>query len=109
MARIQNILNNDRIKQRFINRVLHPSEQTSDITAQYLASRWAVKEALVKAVSDQPIQFREVIVYKNSSGMPMLKYEGQTLESICKKGVTASWVSLSHEDEYAVATVILVR
>lgn len=105
---MQAILNNDRIKHRFISRVLHPSEISSEISAQFLASRWAAKEALVKALSDYPVNFREVCISKHSSGRPILGYEGSTLESIHKKGVQTSWLSISHEDEYAVATVILL-
>jgi holo-[acyl-carrier protein] synthase len=56
ISRMQKILEQS-YKQRFLTKVLHPREleHFKDITneeyqAQYLASRWAAKEATIKAI-----------------------------------------------------------
>ena len=106
-ARMQRILDNPVIKNRFIDKMLNPQEKREDIKAQFLASRWAVKEAVYKAAGNQLLLFPEIIVKKSDDGQPSIEYIGSTKDKLAKKGVTSTWVSISHEDEYSVAVVLL--
>lgn len=83
----------------------------------YLASRWAVKEAMQKAVSTPRLLFPEIFVTKNSNmddvdngnhkKRPLLKVEGKAAE-VCKElNICSSHVSISHEEDRAIANVIL--
>ncbi len=81
-----------------------------------LAARFAAKEACVKALRSA-LQMRqspvpepplfEIEIVKFSSGVPQLELHGKAMEIARMLGVTQTWVSLSHDKEYAVATVIL--
>jgi holo-[acyl-carrier protein] synthase len=66
----------------FINKVLHKKEideykDLNDIKrkSKYIASRWAYKEALVKASGFKNIIFNKVYLEKNQQGKPFLKIE----------------------------------
>ena len=101
---------------RFLERVLSVSEiselekkiqsisiedQKMDITAQFLANRWAVKEALVKAMDKRDLDFKSVSLCKSESGRPFLGFEQGYLESS-----DSFEVSISHEDDVTAAVVI---
>lgn len=107
-SRIQRILDNPNIRTRFLQRILHPEELTADVKADYVASRWAVKEALVKAVAVRKVRFAEVHVKKEPWGQPYLSFEGATKAAIESLGVARALVSLSHEQDISVGVVILL-
>ena len=84
--------------------------------AQRLASRFAAKEAFIKAlgsarVGRPPLQSQipliDIEVIIDEWGRPAIELHGlaQDLAHALKLGPI--WVSLSHEDEFATATVIL--
>jgi holo-[acyl-carrier protein] synthase len=69
--------------------------------ATHLAARFAVKEALFKALGT-PIKYKDVEVIRDVSGSPSLRVSGL--------GENYRFnVSISHEKEYAVATVIVEK
>ncbi|PKN23580.1 MAG: hypothetical protein CVU65_13910 [Deltaproteobacteria bacterium HGW-Deltaproteobacteria-22] len=81
-----------------------------------LAARFAAKEACVKALRSalamraSPVaepQLAEIEVVRFASGAPVLELHGQAKAIADLLGVTQTWVSLSHDKEYAMATVIL--
>jgi len=70
--------------------------------------RWAAKEAAYKAFATQRIPFPEIYVGKNEySGRPELMFEGGAAEYAEAEGVGRSFVSLSHDGDYALAQVML--
>jgi holo-[acyl-carrier protein] synthase len=73
-----------------------------------LAVRFAAKEALIKAIgSEVPVSFTDIEVINSSTGKPALKV-GEKLETFFKsKSITTVHLSLSHEDEYGIASVVL--
>ena len=99
----------------------------SDKTAHlptFFASRFAVKEAFYKALSNlllhhhnpfKPISFatcrQAVEVAKNNLGIPQLIINWKTIEKECGVSLPAlfSHLSLSHEKNMAVAFVILEK
>ena len=106
VARMQGILSG-RTAGRFLQKALHVDEQTAPVTPQFLASRWAVKEALVKASGRTDLVFRLVKVEKLPNGRPVLALAPSEMEKLRVLGGDKLHVSLSHEDEYAVAVVVL--
>lgn len=79
----------------------------------HYAGRFAAKEASLKALgigmSGTGIDhtFREIEVITGASGKPVLSFSGWTEKLSRKKKINQLTVSISHSENYAVATVIL--
>lgn len=143
--------NEGRFESSFIKKILHEDEiieynslinnNISDIhckkKAQFLSSRWAIKEALVKATSNKSLIYSLVKIKKDYNNKPTLLIDynnknyidnlenkinnkklidknklnleiKQTLlkmEDLSKNNLFL--ISLSHEDEYTTAVVIM--
>ena len=86
-----------------------PKEQTRR-RIEYLAGRWAVKEAMAKAlgcgVSAQCRMCEVVTLDDPLSGRPEVTLHGAAAETAARLGVRHCLVSIAHEHEYAVATVV---
>ena len=98
----------------FAGRILHKHElqiyQQHRQPISFLAKRFAVKEALAKALGTgiaQGVSFVEIEVSNNQHGQPQLTLHGATRELANKLGVKQHFVSLSDEDNYAIAMVLL--
>lgn len=93
-----------KLEDDFPNRVLSREEleryqsfgEDEDEKARFLASRWAAKEAYVKASGERSVDFRTISVMADESGRPHLRV----------RGVEVGEVSLAH-DSYAIAIVQL--
>lgn len=73
-----------------------------------LAARFAAKEACLKAFRHVPgFAFRDVEVVDDVNGAPRLVLRGAVAQAAADRGVTATSVSLTHEDPLASAIVIL--
>lgn len=100
--------------QRLAERVLTATEmatfKTHTFPERFLAKRFAAKEAAVKALGTgigNGVSFQHVEVVNLASGQPTLVFSGEFAE-ICKmRGISRSFISISDEQHYAVATVIL--
>jgi len=78
--------------------------------ARFLAKRFAAKEAAVKAIGNgigNGVSFKQVEVSNGNFGEPYISFSGQ-MQHICEqRGVTRRFISISDEQHYAVATVVL--
>ena len=77
----------------------------------FLGGRWAAKEALAKALGTgigAACALREITVLNDALGAPVLTLEGGAKRTAAAKGVRRILVSISHERNYATATVMLV-
>ncbi len=81
---------------RFVQRILTPAERAISTSPEFVAGRWAAKEAFAKAVGE-PRAWHSVEVLAAPSGQPILR---------STRGETGL-VSISHEREMAVAVVLL--
>ncbi len=73
-----------------------------------LSVRFAAKEALVKAIgSEINLNMKEVEILNNEKGKPSLIVHGKAKEFFNNNEIKKSFVSLSHEKEFAVASVVL--
>ena len=63
-----------------------------------LAARFAVKEAVIKALDDKGLALKSIEVENTASGRPLVRIKGRPGARLL--------VSISHTDKYAVASVI---
>jgi holo-[acyl-carrier protein] synthase len=99
----------------FRDRVFLPAEreycETKAVPAQHYAGRFAVKEALVKALGTgigEHATWLDVEVCRDSgTGAPSVALTGRAAATAERLGVSGLHVSLSHTRHYAVAHVIL--
>jgi holo-[acyl-carrier protein] synthase len=102
----------DRFGDRFLRRIYHPREleQTRGDRVQYLASRFAVKEALFKALGtgwSRGIRWVDVEVQNLPSGQPVLILHGEAAKRAEELGADRSYVSITHTSGHAAAVVLL--
>lgn len=65
---------------------------------EFLAGRFAVKEAIIKAMADVELPYRnELLVLNNDNGKPYVKYKDYNI-----------LISISHEQNYTVAVAHLI-
>jgi holo-[acyl-carrier protein] synthase len=115
VARIAAVLS--RYGDRFLNRVFTPREiaycRGKVWTASGLALRFAAKEAFAKALGvglrKGGIRWREVEVVPDSRGKPELSLSGRAAELCREAGITGMHLSLTDEDDRALAVVILEK
>lgn len=115
------IVNIERIQQglsrygeRFARRILADAEMrefaVSGRQANFLAKRFAAKEAVSKALGTgfrDGLALRHISVGHDDKGRPEIVCEGRALELMSELGITQCHVSLSDEIKYAIAFVTL--
>ncbi|WOH37334.1 holo-ACP synthase [Thalassotalea fonticola] len=114
ISRIANMA--DKARARLAIRVLTPREHAHYLTLKqperFLAKRWAGKEAAAKALGRgiaDGISFQHFDIISLPSGQPILEISGRALE-IAKTLNANSWhISLSDEQKYALAFVVLSK
>ena len=101
---------------RFARRFLHEKELPA-YTAhpnqdRFLAKRFAVKEAAVKALGTGErtgVLLKDFYIEHDKLGKPLLHVSGKA-ETLCKaSGIDSFWVSLSDEGDTVAAFVVLER
>lgn len=114
VARIRVAL--ERYGDRFAQRVLTDSEwleyQRASRRERFVAKRFAVKEAAVKALGSgfgKGIFWRDVGTEHSASGGPRLWWTPQAWARCQAMGVAGSFVSVTDEDDFALAFVVLTR
>jgi holo-[acyl-carrier protein] synthase len=107
--------NLERFGERFARRILTDLELEEFLAdkrpAQFLAKRFAAKEAVVKALGTgfrDGIKLSDIRVTHDDAGKPGLSCSGRTEALMRKLGVAESHLSLADEYEYSVAFVILL-
>jgi holo-[acyl-carrier protein] synthase len=114
IARIQALL--DRYGERFLRRVYTEAESAYAMDganrAERLAGRFAVKEAVMKALGTgktQGILWRDVETVRGRFGKPEVRLHGQAVKLVKVRGWEAVHVSITHDGGKAVAFVILEK
>lgn len=103
-------------RDRLARRVLTDEEfaryQAHNQPHRYLAKRFAAKEAVVKAAGlgiGKGIGFQQVQIDNNAAGAPIVSVFGNLQQWCENQQVGMIHISLSDEQHYAVATVIIER
>jgi holo-[acyl-carrier protein] synthase len=76
----------------------------------FLAGRWAAKEAAAKALGcgiGRYCSFTDIEIFNNAAGRPEMSFTGKAKHYFHTLGGTTINLSISHEKNYAVATVLL--
>ena len=101
-----------RFGDRFIRRVLTPREAAYVRgRAETMAGRWAAKEAVSKVLGlgVRGIGWRDIEVERLPTGQPAVVLHGRAEKRAEQLGMGRIALSISHEDEYAVAIAYGVR
>lgn len=114
VSRIERVY--DRFGERFARRFLHENEmgslQINDNPTRFLAKRFAIKEAAVKAMGTGErtgVLLRDFYVEHSELGKPILKVDGGA-KALCQThNIEATHVSLSDEGDQVVAFVVLEK
>jgi holo-[acyl-carrier protein] synthase len=103
-----------RFGERFARRILCPPElqrfSKHRLKANYLAKRFAAKEAFTKALGtgiQAPANWHGVWVRNLASGKPVLEFSDRLKQMLSDRGIGSSHLSLTDERGVAMATVIL--
>ena len=112
IGRIRAVL--EKYGERFARKILCEPElrrfENHRLKANYLAKRFAAKEAFTKALGTgirAPANWHGVWVRNLPSGKPVLEFSEALKELLERRGVTSAHVSLSDEKGVAFATVVL--
>lgn len=96
------------------NRLFTPQELAYCVnkkrSAQHLAIRFAAKEAFLKAMGTglrDGLAWRDMEVVNDQSGKPELKLTGKAEELFHQNSLVRIFLSLSHDGNSAIASVIL--
>ena len=100
-----------------LERIFTPAELEKSKTrgkaiSQFRAGRWAVKEAMAKALGcgmGEKCSWQEIEVMNLDSGAPTVSLSGTTKGTADNLGVNQIHVSISHEQHYASAVVVLEK
>ena len=104
----------DRWGQRFADKILGPAElehfKQTKTPVRFLAMRFAAKEAASKALGTgfkQGISPSQIEVEYNRAGKPSLVFSRHAAELTEHEKITASFVSMADESDYAIAYAVL--
>ncbi len=97
---------------RFVGRIFTPGEISYCFAQKRpyasLAVRFAAKEAFIKAIrSHETVSLSEIEVMRDDAGRPGIEPRGRLRSVVNERRITAIHVSLSHEADYGVATVVI--
>ncbi len=101
---------------RFARRFLHEKEleayEAHQHKERFLAKRFAVKEAAVKALGTgerNGVLLKDFYIEHDELGKPLLRVSGKARVLSEAMGITSLWVSLSDEGDTVAAFVVLER
>ena len=112
VSRFEKWVKDPKILERFFNEKEKSSAKSEAAACQQYAARFAAKEAFSKALGTgiSGFDLKDVYITNNSEGAPLLNIEGAALSLMKERyGDCKTFVSLSHEKEYAVAFVIIEK
>ena len=100
--------------EKFLNRVLLPDEIAYCLQhrqpAPFIAVRFAAKEAIAKAFGTgigAQLGWLDIEIFRRESGEPCVVLHGNGEKLFSERGVKKLHISLTHTENYAVATAIL--
>ena len=113
-ARIERLYNKH--KTRFLDRVYHATEVEYCFSKKnpfpYLGSRFALKEAVIKAlnitVRNPGLAYYDIYI-KGHGGKKQICLDGEVKKIYIDQNITNIFFSISHIKDFSVATVVLER
>jgi holo-[acyl-carrier protein] synthase len=105
-----------RFGMHYADRLLAPEEHQEFFSAgepaRFLAKRFAAKEAFAKAVGTglrHPLHLRSLAVTHTALGQPGLRFDKEVETWLHRQGIVGCHLSLSDEEEYVIAYVVLEK
>lgn len=105
----------DRLGERFVARILTPTEQgeyrASRQPQRLLAKRFAAKEAVAKALGTgigRGVSWQDIVIGHDGNGAPQVTLRGGALQVASDRGGAGVVLSLADEADYVVAFAVLV-
>ena len=99
----------------FLNRVFSASEQaycgSKRMKFEHYAARFAAKEAILKALKVHPKKGQRlsgIEVKHEATGKPFIALDKESRKQFCLPAQAQIELSIAHEREYAIATVVIV-
>ena len=77
---------------------------------QSYAARFAAKEAVYKAIAPETshdVEWKNIEVKRQENGKPYIELYGKLKDIACEKKINSIDLSLSHDGDYAMATVVI--
>ncbi|TLU59915.1 holo-ACP synthase [Thalassotalea litorea] len=106
----------ERAREKLALRILTESElrvfTEHNYPERFLAKRWAAKEAAAKALGTgiaDGVSFQHIEISNLENGQPQLAFNGRALELAQKLKANSFHISLSDEEHYAIAFVVLSK
>ena len=106
----------ERRGKRFLDRIFTADEQkyceTKRMKYEHYAARFAAKEAAMKAFEirrEHRYRFREIEVRRAATGKPFIYLSAISRKRFRVPAGTQIELSMAHEREFAIATVIMVK
>jgi len=101
--------------QAFLDRVFSTAEQSycgsKRMKFEHYAARFAAKEAVLKALKVRPKKNQRlsgIEVGREATGKPFIILNAETRKRLCIPAQAQIELSIAHEREYAIATVVIV-
>lgn len=110
VARLRRWLEDEQLLHRyFADQEREAIYQRRDGAALSLAARFAAKEAFAKALGTgfRGFSLRDVWVVNDALGKPELHVSGSAALALARIGGKRLWLSLTHEQENAIAMVVI--
>jgi len=99
----------------FLDRVFSPAEQdycgSKRMKFEHYAARYAAKEAVLKALKIRPRKGQRLAgieVARQATGKPFIALDRESLKKLRMPARAQIELSIAHEREYAIATVVIV-
>lgn len=109
IKRIKEALENSSL---FLDKLFNKEEieylKSRNLRPEYVAGRFAAKEAVAKALGTgfRGFNFRDIVIDRNALGKPLVVLKGKARTLTNKYGEYKFHLSISHEQENAIAYVI---
>jgi holo-[acyl-carrier protein] synthase len=89
------------------NEIAHCYEKKNPFPS--LSVRFAAKEALIKAIGSRVSPFTDMEILNDDRGKPFIKASGKLGVFLKERSLRAPHLSLSHEQDYGIAFVVLEK
>jgi holo-[acyl-carrier protein] synthase len=113
IVRIAEVL--ERQGERFIDRILSPSEklqyQSHSDGVAFVAKRFAAKEAIAKALGTgigHGVSFQDMVISNDKKGAPIAELSNGAADIMQARGGVKMLISLADERHYAMAYAVLI-
>jgi holo-[acyl-carrier protein] synthase len=101
---------------RFLDRIFTPVEQRYcqkfRDPALHLAGRFAIKEAVFKALGtgwSRGVQWKEIETTNDPSGQPRVAVTGRVKALLNEAGGDTIFATISHDTDYSIGSVVITR